>query len=175
MLPTLKMLQTLKHSLSKSTGVQRKEWATEIIEKEIVIRDLFELVNAEQKTASRFLWLLSDIGILFPEKLKSELPYLFNICKNQKSEFKTSFASFWLYADVPTENEGEAIDLLFGWVLSSEVNVTIKSRALLVLFKLSEKYPEIKNELKLCIQDQLVKHSKDFKKRANKLLLELGD
>lgn len=172
---TSKILQTLKHSLSKSTGVQRKEWATEIIEKEIVIRDLFELVNEEQKTASRFLWLLSDIGILNPEKLKSELPHLLVICKKQKPEYKISFASFWLYSGVPTENEGEAIDLLFGWVLSSDVNVTIKSRALLVLFKLCEKHPEIKNELELCLNDQLDKHSNDFKKRANKLLNKLWD
>jgi hypothetical protein len=78
-------------------------------------------------------------------------------------------------AGVPAENDSEAIDLLFKWLLSKETNVTIKSRSLHVLFKLSKKYPEIKNELKFCIEDQMDKYSNDFRKKSIKILRELSD
>jgi hypothetical protein len=163
----------LESSLSASTGEQRKKWATTIIEKNIDIKSLSGLLKCEQKIASRFLWLLSDIGILNPGKLLIELPFLFDVCEHLNSNYKKSFASFWLYAGVPPENEGKAIDLLFQWLLSADTNVTTKSRSLWVLCNLAKKYPELKSELKVCLKDQMGKHTKDFEKRAIKILKEI--
>ena len=52
----------LESSLPASTGEKRKMWATTIIEKDIDIKDLSKLLKCEQKIATRFLWLLSEIG-----------------------------------------------------------------------------------------------------------------
>jgi hypothetical protein len=163
----------LKYSLATSTGEKRKIWAAIIIEKNLDIKYLSKLLTCEQKVAIRFLWLLSDIAILNPSKLFAELPFLFDLCKHLNPLYKTSFASFWMYCGVPKENEGTAIDLLFNFLLSNDINVTIKSRALFVLFKLTKKYPELKNELKLCINHQIDKHSIDFKKRSTRILNEI--
>ncbi len=170
---TAKFYRELEASLPASNGEQRKRWATTIIEKNIEIKNLSKLLKGGQKIATRFLWLLSDIGILSPDRLLSALPFLFEVCEHLNPDYKTSFASFWLYAGIPPENEGRAIDLLFHWLLSPDTNVTIKSRSLWVLFKLTKKYPELKNELKLCLKDQMDKYSKDFKKRATKILMEI--
>lgn len=163
----------LESSLAASTEEQRKVWAATIIEKKIDIKDLSELLKHEGRIAVRFLWLLSGIGILSPDKLFIELPFLLDLCNRLNPIYKTSFANFWRIAGVPPENEGEAIDLLFKWLLSNDTNVTIKSRSLLVLFDLTKKYPELKNELKLSLEDQMHKHSKDFRKRVVKILMEL--
>ena len=163
----------LEFSLATSTGEQRRIWAATIIEKDIYIKDLSDLLKGEQRIAIRFLWLLSDIGILTPNKLLAELPFLFELCEHLNPIYKTSFASFWLYAGVPFANEGKAIDLLFHFLLSNDTNVTTKSRALFVLFKLTKKYPELKNELRICLLEQIDKHSNDFKKRASKILIEI--
>lgn len=175
MTTTSELYKELKYSLATSTGEKRKIWAGTIIEKNIDIKYLLKLLKCEQKIANRFLWLLSDIGIINPNKLLVELPFLFDLCKDLNPLYKTSFASFWLYCGVPKENEGEAIDLLFNFLLSNDINVTIKSRALFVLFKLTKKHPELKNELTLCIKDQIDKHSIDFKKRATKILNEIDN
>lgn len=168
-----KFYKVLESSLSTSTGEQRKIWAITILEKNIDIKSLSGLLKCEQKTAIRFLWMLSDIGILNPNKLLNVLPFLLNLCSELNHSYKTSFASYWLYTGVPLVNEGEAIDLLFQWLLSPDTNVTVKSRTFLVLFKLTEKYPEIKNELALCLKDQMDKHTKSFKKRASKILKQI--
>ncbi|RZL50769.1 MAG: hypothetical protein EOP00_02625 [Pedobacter sp.] len=165
----------LESSLSTSTEEQRKIWANKIIEENISIADISDLLKCEYKIASRFLWLVGRIGMSNPNKLLPELPYLLKVCNQINPTYKTSFANFWLMAGVPVENECEAIDLLFKRLLSKETNVTIKSRSLYVLFKLSKKYPEIKNELKFCIEDQMEKYSNDFKKKSIKILRELSD
>lgn len=164
----------LEASLAASTGEQRKMWATRIIRDDLEIKELAGLLTGEQKVATRFLWLLSDVGILAPEKLLSELPFLFQFCTNLNPVYKNSFASFWMYAGVPVENEGEAIDLLFRILLSNDTTVTIKSRGLFVLAKLAKKYPELKPELKICLEEQMDKYSADFRKRAAKLLTEIA-
>jgi len=163
----------LESSLPASTGEQRKLWASLIVEKEIDIKVLSNLLKCERKIATRFLWLLSEIGILYPDKFLMELPFLFNLCEQLHPAYITSFASFWLYAGVPPENEGRAIDLLFQCLLSPDTNVTTKSRSLWVLFELTKKYPELKNEQKLCLKDQVNKHTNDFKKRATKILVKI--
>ena len=168
-------LEKLKSSLPKSSYEQRKMWATYIIKKNIDLKEFVELLKCEKKIATKFLWMLSDIGILSPNKLFTELPYLLNLCNTINQDYKTSFASFWLYVGVPSENEGEAIDLLFQFIVSPKTNITVKSRSVLVLFNLTKKHPELKNELKYSLKDQLNKHSKDFDKRVSKILMRIDE
>lgn len=173
--PDTAFYEVLESSLPASTAAQRKIWAATIIERDIPIKDLSGLLHCERKIALRFLWLLSETGLLNPDKLLTELPFLWDVCNRLHPVYTTSFATFWLIAGVPPENEGRAIDLLFQWLLSAHTNVTIRSRSLFVLFRLTKKYPELKNELKICLEDQVDKHTKDFKKRAAKILIALQE
>lgn len=163
----------LQTSLYASNAAQRLEWAKSIEENELDLKFFFQILKGEKKTAVRFMWFLTEVGTLNPKKLLEALPQLLDICEGLDPVFKTSFASYWLIAGVPLEQETKAIDLMFQYALSAQTNVTIKARAILVLYNLMKKYPELKNELKICILDQLDKYSKDFDKRMNKLLIEL--
>ncbi|WP_343632764.1 hypothetical protein [Fluviicola sp.] len=163
----------LGSGLPASTEAQRQSWALTIVDRDIDLEELSGLLQAEKKVATRFLWMLSGIGIISPEKLHRSLPFLLEKMSEINPAYLTAFANYWLIAGIPVENEGKAIDLSFEWLLSAETNVTIKSRAAFVLFKLCKKYPEIKNELRLCLLDQKDKYSKDFRKRADKILQQL--
>ena len=163
----------LEFSLPKSTEEQRQTWAATIIEQDLDLRDLSRLLFCEKKVATRFLWMLSGIGMKSQSKLFEALPFLFELSGKLDPAYQTAFANYWLIAGVPPENEAQSIDLSFQWLMDPGITVTIKSRALFVLFKLTKKYPELKNELVLCLEDQLDKHSKDFRKRALKVLNEL--
>lgn len=164
----------LESGLAQSTEEQRRAWARTIVEQDIDLKQLSGILHAEKKAATRFLWMLSGIGIEKPAKLLEVLPFLLKTMEEINNPvYLTSFANYWLIAGIPFENEGKAIDLSFEWLLSADINVTIKSRAVFVLFNLTKKYPEIKNELRLCLLDQMDKYSKDFHKRAVKILKEL--
>lgn len=165
-----KELQAL---LISSDASQRKKWATSIVEKDIDLEELSDLLKEEKKIAIRFLWFLTEIGMIDPDKLFEFLPFLLKLCDQLDPAYKQSFASYWLIAGIPKTQEPKAIDLCFDWLMSADTNITIKSRSIWVLQKLCKKYPELKNELKLCIKHQMDKYSKDFEKRAVKILTEL--
>lgn len=170
----IEFYKLLESSLPGSSADERKLWASLIIENDMDIKALSELLHCNKKIALRFAWLLTEIGILKPDKLLNVLPYLLKQ-KEQIDQFNftASFATYWSIAGVPLENEAKAIDILFQWILSPDVNTTTKFRAIKVLLPLSKKYSELKNELSLCLNDQIDKHSKDFEKKVRKALDEL--
>lgn len=169
----IEFYKALESGLPASTVEKRKTWAASIIENDISIKELSKLLTCEHKIATRFLWLLTEIGQLNPNKLFVELPFLFDLCGHLNPIYKQSFATFWMVAGVPPQNEGKAINFLFEILLSDNTNVTTKSRAIVVLFGLTKKYPELKNELRLCLEEQIDRHSNEFKKRAARILIEI--
>lgn len=167
-------LEELKELLPESTGAQRKEWAAQVVENDWEVRNLVSLLECEYKIASRFLWLLSDIGEADPKRLKVDLPYLFErISTAEIKGWEASFANYWIICGVPEAKEGTYLDQLFTWLNAPELNVTTKSRALVVLHELSLKYPEIRNELRSAITEQIPLHTSDFRKKAEKMLSKL--
>jgi len=165
--------KTLELNLLASTGKQRISWAQVILEENISLRSLYGLLDVDAKIATRFLWMLSDLAIADPNYLLKELPALWLYCKDFKTELKQSFASLWRLAGVPKENEVEAIELLFQFLADTGVNSTIKSRSMLVLFELTKKYPDLKNEFRALLIPLADQYSLDFKKRVRKLLVQL--
>lgn len=163
----------LESSLANDCGPQRKAWAKTIINHNVDISVLSGLLKCDPKTAMHFRWLLSDVGLLEPKKLFSALPFLLEFFEKSDPAFKHSLANWWLIAGIPPKQESKAINLAFGWLQSSDTQVTTKSRSIWILQKLSKKYPEIKNELRLCLIDQKDKYSDDFRKRVEKVLREL--
>lgn len=160
----------LQSSLPTATGPQLKALAKEILQNNTDLRTLFPLLQADKKTAHHFLWLISDIGLLDKTYLHGYLPELLQFMKTCNQTYQASMSNWWRIAGVPEENEGEAIDLLFQWVLSNEVTPTIKMRAFEVLVRLCKKYPDIKQELKICLEEQRGRYTVDFGKRVGKML-----
>lgn len=160
----------LFENLSTASGPQLKAMANALVQADVNLIELFPLLKADKKTAHHFLWLISDIGLLDKTYLFGYLPELLQYIKTCNQTYHASMSNWWRIAGVPEENEGEAIDLMFQWVLSIEVNPTIKMRAFEVLARLCKKYPDIRNELVLCLREQEGKYTVDFKKRVGKLL-----
>jgi len=164
-------LKELECELPKSSALDRKRWASRILQEHIDLKELSHLLFQKKEIALRFLWLLSEIGEQDPKALLHHLPYLFKLREQgEHVDLHAQFATYWLIAGVPNENEAAAINLLFGLLNSSVANVTTKSRALLVLQALTSKFPELKNELKVCLEEQLNRNTKNFNKQAMKML-----
>lgn len=164
----------LETNLPTSTTEIRQKWASVIIENDVNIKALSKLLYTDKKIASRFLWLLSEVGLLNPNKLNVELSFLFRLSDEfTHIDMKKSFPTFWSIAGVPVSNEVEAIDLLFNWIQSSSVDITTKSRSLIVLYELTEKHPELKNELKLCLENEILINTNSFTLRAEKIVAKL--
>ncbi len=145
----------LKATLKTSDGTDRKQWAIQVVEEGIALKTLLPLLQEDKTTAMRCSWLLSDIGEVSPEVLLEALPALFD----QKGatnvpHFEQQMVKYWRITGVPLEQEGYVIDMIFTWLHDPQVSTHIKTVSLDVLEVLLKKYPELKNELQLWVEQQ---------------------
>ena len=75
--------------------------------------------------------------------------------------------------EVPEKFHGKVMDACFHFLEKPSTPVAIKAFALTTLFNLSKKYPEVKSELKLIIEDSLEHETAAFQSRAKKILPKL--
>lgn len=75
--------------------------------------------------------------------------------------------------DIPEEFHGELLNACFDFIQKKHTAVAIKAFSLHVIFNLSEIYPEIRNELKLVIQENIEFETAAFQSRGKKLLAKL--
>jgi hypothetical protein len=156
------------------TEANRREWAEYILRNGIPLDELVELVSAERKTAMRFMWLTGLLCELKPELISPHAAYFFE--KRHTVTFPNydrSVAKILSLAGIPEHLEGEVSTELFNWLLDPSISVSTKSYALTALCRLSDKHPELKNELKLVVEDQCDKNSVSFQKRAKRFLAEM--
>ena len=75
--------------------------------------------------------------------------------------------------DIPEELLGLTAELCFKFLNSGTEPVAIKAFSMTVLFNIVKKYPELKDELKMSIEDLLPYGSAGFKSRGRKILKSL--
>jgi len=75
--------------------------------------------------------------------------------------------------DIPEKYHGEVMNSCFQFLESPTTPAAIKAFSMTVLFHLSKHYPEIKQELKLILKENLDHETPAFKSRAKKILPSL--
>ncbi|MFN5416916.1 MAG: hypothetical protein ACK5B9_07655 [Flavobacteriia bacterium] len=162
-------------SLIEDQGSEnRKRWVNYLIENQIDLRDFVDLVLSDRKLALRFIWLVGDLCEQNAAYVSPAVPAFYALKDQVKfPNYDRSLAKMFLWCGIPENREGEIIDVLFSWIMDSKVSVATKTNAMLALQKELNKYPELKQELKLVIQDQLDKNSVSFRNCAKKILQDL--
>lgn len=151
-----------------------RKWARAISENNIDLKDLLGLLDEDRFTAMRFLWMIGGLVEFDPERVAPAVPYFFSKQHTIKvPNYDRSLAKFCWLAGIPEEIEGEVVDALFQWILDPKVITTTKTFAVQALYNQTQKYPDLKNELRIVIEDQLDKNGSSFEKRAGKILAEL--
>jgi len=75
--------------------------------------------------------------------------------------------------DIPEEFHGEVMDACFQFLQKRDTAIAIKAFALTVLFNLSKIYPDIKNELRVIIEENMDYETAAYKSRGRKILAKL--
>lgn len=169
------LLQDLSTSLgSDRSDTNRQYWTKYLIQNDIDLSLLTPLLDAEHPIGMRFTWLLGHILGEAPERITPIVSYCFD--GRYRWTFpgikRTVAKMLWL-AGVPEKIEGLVVDELFKWMLDPQIKVAVKVYGLEVLYNMVLKYPDLEEELRLVIDDQLDKTSVGFKSRAKKILKRL--
>ncbi len=168
----------LKHELisflADSSGAERKKWIEYIVNHNILLTDLVDILYRDYKTAMKFSWIVGSLCELDSKRVFPVVNQIFDSRDKIKiPNFERTIAKIFYLVEIPQEIEGEAVTLMFNWLLDPKIIVSTKNYSLFALYNLTEKYADLKVELKEVIEDQLDKNSNDFKKRATKILQKL--
>ena len=138
--------------------------------------ELFDLfLNSEYRINQRAAWPLSYCVINHPGLISKHFSRLVkNLHKpGIHDSVKRNTVRLLQHISIPKKFHGEIMDICFQYVASPQEPVAIKAFSLTVLHHLSHVYPEIRNELRLIIEERWPHETAAFRSRAKKLLQTL--
>jgi len=76
--------------------------------------------------------------------------------------------------DIPEKYEGEMVDLSFRWLQSPDTPVAIKVHCMQILANITERHPDLAEELRTVITEQIPRNSAGFSSRGRKILKKIS-
>jgi hypothetical protein len=135
--------------------------------------ELFTLfLNSEYRVNQRAAWPLSNCVIDHPALIS---PHLSKLVRNLHKpglhdSIKRNTVRLLQYIDIPKRFQGEIMDICLRYISSPDEPVAVKAFSLSILQNLSQQYPEIKNEVKLIIEERWPFETAAFHSRAKKFM-----
>ena len=134
---------------------------------------LFHLfLKDEYRVVQRAAWPLSYCVIEHPQLIQKHFKDLVTNLHNPKlsGAVKRNTLRLLQHVPIPEKFHGEIMNLCFDYITSPAEAVAVKAFALTILQKIAQFYPEIKDEVKIIIEDRWEVESPAFKSRAKKFL-----
>ena len=162
--------QTILADHSKATCNKIVKWVGNSQERFDELFNLF--LNAEYRVNQRAAWPLSYCVIDHPGLIS---PHLVKLVKNLHKQsihdsIKRNTVRLLQHIDIPKKLHGEIMDTCLRYISSPDEPVAVKAFSLSILQNLSKQYPEIKNEVKLIIEERWPYETAAFHSRAKKFM-----
>jgi len=128
--------------------------------------------SGNEKTSSNAANIAAKISSRYPEIAAAHIPEIIRNLNGTQSgpAFKRHALKILQQHEIPDKETGVLIHLCFEYITGFVEPPAVKAHALTVLYMLSARYPEIRNELKLVIEERFDNESAAFKSRAKKIL-----
>lgn len=129
------------------------------------------LLGDNYRLSQRAAWPLSYSLEKYPELIPPHLKRLILNLRNPIPDaVKRNTLRFLQFIEIPEELMGEAADVCFEIIASAREPIAIKVFSMTVLHNLSQKEPDLKQELKILIEEQMPFGSAGFISRGKKIL-----
>lgn len=130
--------------------------------------------DTEYRVTQRAAWVVSHCADKYPELIEPYIePMILNLKKDITVAVQRNTLRVLQEKEMPNTIIGDAADICFKILESAKEPIAVKVFAMTLLANICKKVPELKNELKILIEDQLPYGSAGFKSRANKILKKL--
>lgn len=141
----------------------------------VELKKIIDIIyNEKAPLPQRASWLLNIVNDKYPELLYPYLSKFIDTIEQFKVDgVKRNMACVLAKQDIPENLQGKAVDVCFRLMLSPDETVVVKTEAMQTLANITTHYPELKNELKMAIDDQLPKTTAAFHSRAKHILKKL--
>ncbi|CAN5138396.1 hypothetical protein BH09BAC3_BH09BAC3_32040 [soil metagenome] len=124
------------------------------------------------RITQRAAWPLSICVVNHPKLVK---PYLKAIIKyldhpGIHDAVKRNTVRFLQFIDIPKSLQGRVVDICFGFLSNPREPIAVRVFSMTVLANLAKQHPELKDELKIYIEDHLPFGGPAFRSRGYKIL-----
>lgn len=140
-------------------------------EKFKLLMDLF--FNETYRVTQRAAWPMSLCVEKKPSLIKPYLPAMIEKLDKAPVPVKRNTVRALQFIDIPTRLQGVAVDQCFALLNNPKEAIAVKVFAMTVIANICEKQPDLANELKIAIENQLPLSSAGFKSRGKKILSRL--
>ncbi len=128
----------------------------------------------EYRVTQRAAWIVSHCADENPWLIDPHIEsMLLNLQHTASDPVKRNTLRVLRYVDIPEDLMGLAAELCFKFLQSGKEPVAVKVHSMDILLNIVKKYPELKDELKFSIKDQMPFGSAGFKNRGGKILKAL--
>lgn len=126
----------------------------------------------EYRVIQRAGWPLSYIIEDHPDLIKKHIKKLLDNLNKPKipEAVVRNTIRILQFVDLPTKYHGKIIDLCINYLIENDTPIAVKAYSLSILKKLSELYPDIKQEVKTIIEDRWDVETPAFHSQARKFL-----
>ena len=138
------------------------------------LQELFDsFTSNEYRVAQRAAWAVSQVADKNPQQIMPYIPILVSKLQEQGIHLAVvrNAVRILQQVEIPDTYHGEVMNACFRFVEDPETPVAIKAFSLTTLDNLSRQYPEIRQELKLIIENRWEHESAAFRARARRILL----
>ncbi len=170
----IKMLK--EHLSSRANKPETVSFSLYIIEHPYLIDELYQLIfNDKTKGQWRAAWLFEHI---FLDNKALISPYFEDMInkfpKLKQDGIKRHFSKILAFSDINHLLNGDFINTCFDWIIAEDIPVAVKANCMHILYNATKKYPELKPELKMILEEQFNNNTAGFKSRAKKILKEIS-
>lgn len=140
----------------------------------VELKKIIDIIyNEKAPLPQRASWLLSTINDKHPDLLVPYIPlFIASIKKIKINGIKRHMVAVLASSKISKNLQGKLVNLCFDLLLSSDETVVVKVHAMQAIANIALHHPELQNELKAAIEDQLPKTSAAFHARARRILKE---
>ena len=133
-------------------------------------------LHDEYRVVQRAAWPVSYCVEAYPRFIKKHFPRLLKNLEKKgiHDAVKRNSIRLLQHVDIPQKFHGEVMDICFRYASSPTEPVAIKAFSLAVLHKLSRKYPEILNELKMVVEERMDYETAAYKTYAKRILKKIS-
>ena len=166
--------ELLKYQIQSKEQVLRiAEFAASSEENFTELMDCF--LSSNVKLAQRAAWSVSWAAIKNPVIVRPHVGVLVNQLTKTDIHNAVIRNSIRILQDleIPAAFHGELLSACFDFIQKRNTPIAIKAFSLNVLFNLSKIYPEIRNELRMIILQNIDYETAAFKSRAKKILAKI--
>jgi len=166
----MNLRETILSEHSKATCIKIVNWVGSSQQRFDELFDLF--IKSEYRINQRAAWPVSYCVIAHPGLIAKHFSQLVKNLHKPKigDSVKRNTVRLLQHVSIPKKFHGEIMDICFGYISSPDEPVAIKAFSLTILQNLCKQYPEIKNEIRLIIEERWEHETAAFHSRAKKIL-----